>query len=89
MPIDQTRALSVAEIEKQVASIWREVLDVPPGEGDATFFELNGQSISAVRIVARVQEEIGVQVDLGDLFEDPDLATFTRDIVAKAETLGR
>ncbi|MGN9910213.1 phosphopantetheine-binding protein [Phytohabitans sp. LJ34] len=89
MPIDQTRALSVAEIENQVASIWRDVLDVPPGEDGATFFELNGQSISAVRIVARVQEEIGVQVDLGDLFEDPNLATFTRDIVAKAQTLGR
>jgi hypothetical protein len=42
-----------------------------------------------VRIVARVQEEIGVQMDLGDLFEDPDLATFTRDIVAKAEARGR
>ncbi|MBQ0988664.1 phosphopantetheine-binding protein [Micromonospora sp. PSH03] len=89
MPIDPPGTLTVTDIEKQVESIWRDVLNVPADQTDGTFFELNGQSISAVRIVARVQEEIGVQMDLGDLFEDPDLATFTRDIVAKAEARGR
>jgi acyl carrier protein len=84
MPTNQKPALSVAEIEQQVEKIWRDVLDMPEGASNATFFELNGQSISAVRIAARVLEEIGVQVDMGDLFEDPDLETFKRDIVSKA-----
>jgi len=72
-------------ISQKVEQIWREVLDVAEGQEDATFFELEGQSISAVRIAARVEDEVGVQVDIGDLFEDPDLATFVRDVVAKVE----
>lgn len=86
MPIDQPGTMSATDIEKRAEVIWRDVLSVPAHHEDKTFFELNGQSISAVRIVARVQEEIGVTMDLGDLFEDPDLATFTRDVIAKAET---
>ena len=72
-------------ISQKVERIWREVLDVADGQEDATFFELEGQSISAVRIAARVEDELGVQVDIGDLFEDPDLATFVRDVVAKVD----
>ncbi|GAB1511528.1 phosphopantetheine-binding protein [Actinophytocola sp. KF-1] len=80
MTSDRLRAIS-----QKVEQIWREVLDVAEGQEDATFFELEGQSISAVRIAARVEDEIGVQVDIGDLFEDPDLATFVRDVVAKVD----
>lgn len=80
-----SETLSVADVERRVEQIWREVLGVPTGREDATFFELSGQSIAAVRIVARVEEECGIAVDLGDLFEDPDLTTFVRDVAAKAE----
>ncbi|OLE21866.1 MAG: phosphopantetheine-binding protein [Catenulispora sp. 13_1_20CM_3_70_7] len=84
MPNPQT-APSAAAITTTVAAIWRDVLRVPDGTPpEATFFELGGQSISAVRITARIEEELGVEVDMGDLFEDPDLATFTRDIAVRA-----
>jgi peptidyl carrier protein len=73
-------------ISQKAEQIWREVLDVSEGQESATFFELEGQSISAVRIAARVEDEIGVTVDIGDLFEDPDLETFVRDVVALAES---
>jgi acyl carrier protein len=70
---------------EHIKAIWSDVLNVPDIRADATFFELSGQSISAVRIVARIDDELGVQIDMGDLFEDPDLATFTRDVVAKLD----
>lgn len=73
------------DISQKVEQIWREVLDVADGQESATFFELEGQSISAVRIAARVEDEVGVQVDIGDLFEDPDLETFVNDVMAKVE----
>jgi acyl carrier protein len=69
---------------KQVEEIWRDVLGMPDGRHDATFFELQGQSISAVRIVTRIEDELGVSVDVGLLFEDPDLKTFAREVVARA-----
>lgn len=79
----QARNASLSTAAEHIKDIWSDVLNVPDIRAEATFFELGGQSISAVRIVARIEDELGVQIDMGDLFEDPDLATFTRDVVAQ------
>jgi acyl carrier protein len=73
----------LATAAEQIKQIWSDVLNVPDVDTGATFYELRGQSISAVRIVARIEDELGVQIDMGDRFEDPDLATFTHTVVAK------
>jgi acyl carrier protein len=68
-------------IEQKVEEIWRTVLTVPAGQEDATFFELNGDSMSAVRVVSRIQEEIGVVIDVADMFEqDPTLPALVRNV---------
>jgi hypothetical protein len=77
--------LGRAEIVRRVTEIWRDVLGARPGQDDATFFELSGQSIAAVRITARVEDEVDVQVDIGELFEDPDLPAFVALVLAKAQ----
>lgn len=73
-----------SNIAQKVEAIWRDVLTVPSGQEDATFFELGGDSVSAVRLTSRVEEELGVLVDVGDMFEDPDLAEFVTMVTAKA-----
>jgi acyl carrier protein len=74
-------------VEQKVRQIWREVLEMKEGQEAATFFDLKGDSISAVRLVARVEDELGVSVDVGDIFEDdPDLPTFLRDVLAAHES---
>lgn len=74
--------LSAEAVAKNVGEIWRDILEAPPERPDLTFFDLHGQSISAVRIVSRIKEETGIVVDVGVLFEDPDLATFERAVLA-------
>ena len=86
MAESQSRELSQSAVEQQVEVIWRDILGLPEGRTDATFFELQGQSISAVRIVNRVEDELGIGVDVGILFEDPDLATFARAVVTAMGT---
>jgi acyl carrier protein len=88
MAHDNARDLSLAAVEKGVEEIWQDVLDMPEGRADLTFFDLQGQSISAVRIVARIEDEFGVTVDIGALFDDPDLAAFTRAVVAAIDSAG-
>jgi acyl carrier protein len=78
----QQSAPSSAEITQRVTAIWTEVLGPGSDRPGATFFELNGQSIAAVQIAAAVEEQLGVTLDIGDLFEDPDLETLTRVILA-------
>ncbi len=82
MSTHQQSALSPAEITQRVTAIWTDVLGPGSDRPGATFFELNGQSIAAVQITAAIEEELGVTLDLGALFEDPDLETVTRVVLA-------
>jgi acyl carrier protein len=76
----------MSNIERTVEAIWRDVLTVPSGQEEDTFFELGGESISAVRLVSRIEEELDVWIDVGDIFEeDPNLEALVRTVVAKAE----
>jgi acyl carrier protein len=79
------RDLRLADIAQQVEKIWQDILRAPHGSRDATFFELQGQSISAVRIIARIEDELGIGVDVGILFDDPDLYTFTHEVLSQAD----
>jgi len=77
-----TDSTTTPAIVDHVTEIWRTVLNMPEGGESMTFFDLQGQSISAVRITARVEDELGAVVDVGVLFEDPDLHTFTQTVLA-------
>ncbi|ASO20924.1 acyl carrier protein [Actinoalloteichus hoggarensis] len=76
--VEESRA---TEIAHRVGAIWRDVLGA---DTQATFFELSGQSISAVRIAARIEDELGITVDIGELFEDPTGEAFARAVAARA-----
>jgi acyl carrier protein len=61
------------EAESVVADIWKRVLGVDQvGVGD-DFFELGGHSILATRVIARVRDELGIQLPLRRLFENSRL----------------
>lgn len=61
-------------VERQVARIWSELLNVESIVGDANFFRLGGDSILASRLVARVRKELRVELPLRTLFETPTLS---------------
>jgi acyl carrier protein len=79
---------STPGLEQRVEEIWNDVLGVIPGsEPGATFFELRGESISAIRLVSRIEDELGVALDVADIFEDdPTLAELGHMVAAKADT---
>lgn len=84
MSTKQQSALSTPEVTQRVTAIWTDVLGPGSDRPGATFFELNGQSIAAVQIAAAIEEQLGVTLDIGDLFEDPDLETLTRVVLARS-----
>ncbi|MFY0523094.1 alpha/beta fold hydrolase [Archangium gephyra] len=61
------------ELERELAHIWEEVLGVKPVGVTDSFFELGGQSLLAVRLVARLRERWGHAVPLAALFEGPTI----------------
>jgi acyl carrier protein len=81
-----TGELSLSVIREKVGAIWKQVLDVPEDMEDATFFDLEGESISAVRLVSRIEEELGIAIDVGDIFEaDPNLEALVQLCALEAQ----
>jgi acyl carrier protein len=56
-------------LERRLAALWREVLDSAEVGATDDFIELGGDSLAAVGVVARIREELGVEVGLDELFE--------------------
>ncbi len=54
--------------EELVAAVWEEVLDLDGIGARDNFFDLGGDSIKAVRLVARLSEEAAVDLEVKDIF---------------------
>ncbi len=57
----------VTETEQSLAAIWSEVLSIEQVGIEHTFFELGGDSLSAVRVAVQVREKMGEQIPLETL----------------------
>ncbi|MBR1230344.1 amino acid adenylation domain-containing protein [Bradyrhizobium sp. AUGA SZCCT0176] len=66
------------EIEIALAEIWTELLGVDRIGRNDHFFELGGHSLLAVRLLSRVSQDLGVSIQISDLFVHPELAQFAR-----------
>ena len=63
-----------SETEKMVAAIWTELLRVEGIGIEDDFFDLGGQSITAVGLVARLRTAFNFNIELATLFERPTIA---------------
>lgn len=75
----ESRALTPTEAA--LARIWASVLRIEQVGPDQHFFELGGDSILSIQIVAR-SRQAGLKVQLKDLFECPTVAALARRIDA-------
>ncbi|QXH44671.1 amino acid adenylation domain-containing protein [Pseudomonas xanthosomatis] len=60
-------------LERRLAQVWGEVLEVAQVGRHDSFFELGGHSLSAIRLVNRLQQE-GLASSLAELFQHPTVA---------------
>ncbi|MGM1058991.1 phosphopantetheine-binding protein [Saccharothrix sp. Mg75] len=70
-----------------VRSVWRDCLDTDVTDGD-DFFDLGGDSATALAICARIEAELGVRPELRALFDHPGFADFAHrvDLLAREAT---
>ncbi|HEX6039265.1 thioesterase domain-containing protein, partial [Longimicrobium sp.] len=72
----------VGETEQALAGIWAEALGVERvGRGD-NFFALGGHSLSAVRVIARMRQALGVEVPLTHVFSHPTVESLAARLFA-------
>ncbi|HVS37748.1 MAG TPA: amino acid adenylation domain-containing protein, partial [Gemmataceae bacterium] len=72
-------------VERRLSAIWAAVLGVDRVGLHDNFLELGGSSLSAVQAVLRVGKELGVELPVRRLFENPTLAGFARLIESGPE----
>jgi amino acid adenylation domain-containing protein len=60
-------------VEMQLLRLWRELLEQPSIGPEDDFFALGGDSLLAMRLLARMEEEFDIQVPLATLFQNPVL----------------
>src|SRR5579864_7603526 len=87
LPAPDGNALAVSgyeepqgEIETTLAAIWREVLAAEKVGRNDDFFALGGHSLLAATMITRLREALGLEVELGDIFERPCLSDFASKI---------
>lgn len=74
------------DIEKRMASIWKEVLGVERVGVRDNFFELGGHSLLAVHLFARIREEFDQSLPLLLLFKDGTVEGLSISLKSQGET---
>lgn len=80
------------DTERQLATLFGELLDRDQVGADDSFFELGGHSLLATKLVAAVRSRCGVDIGVQDVFELATVAAMAAhvdDLVASGETSGR
>jgi acyl carrier protein len=66
----------MADMASTLLAIWHDVLGVPVGVTD-NFFDLGGDSFAAMRVLARVRDELSYEISIADLLDYPTIAELT------------
>jgi amino acid adenylation domain-containing protein len=85
-----TRNLPRDGQERAIAQTWREVLRLDQVDVEESFFEAGGNSLLAVRLVALLRREHGIDLPVAAVFQHPTiagLASVARGGAAAAEAL--
>jgi amino acid adenylation domain-containing protein len=68
------------ELERTIANIWIEVLERDRIGILDDFFELGGESLAAIRVVARIHNALGVHIPVRLIFEYPTISGLAQSL---------
>lgn len=69
-----------SDVEARIAEVWKEVLGIDSVRGETDFFDAGGTSLSAMRMLSRVNKAFGKGFALTTLLRNPVLSEFARAI---------
>lgn len=73
----ETSLLDDVTLDSAVGQIWSDLLGIDEIAPDEDFFELGGHSLIAIRLMSRINRDIGVRLELADLLGASTIATLT------------
>ena len=73
-------------IEKELAEIWKNILNIETVGVHHNFFELGGHSLVAIQLIAHIQATFEVVITIKDIFEKPTVSALSTVISEKTKT---
>lgn len=67
-------------LEGKILSVWREVLGIERISFNENFFDLGGNSITAIKLLNRLRTELNPELTLKDVFISPTIAEFAERV---------
>jgi amino acid adenylation domain-containing protein len=64
-------AAPATDLERRVLAVWQSVVDAPDAGVDHSYFDLGGDSLRAMTVVARLNDEFGGGLRISDLYHHP------------------
>jgi len=61
---------SDSDIEQKLVNIWKEVLGVTSIGLQDDFFQLGGNSLNLIRLISRIHQSFGIELNIGDAFKN-------------------
>ena len=87
MSSDNDRTLN--PMEESIAEIWRGLFQVTEVTGDDDFFELGGNSLTAIKFLSRVEERFGEDALLPEtLYDDARLGSIAKAVEVATAAAG-
>ncbi len=94
LPAPEPSALSshpyeapLGPVEEALAAIWRQLLHVERVSRHDDFFELGGHSLLTPKLAERIQQELGVEIPIVEIFESRTLLALAQHLGADSEAL--
>lgn len=72
------------DVERKLVTIWCDVLELDEVGTEESFFDLGGDSLSVVTLLAAVEKELSYEVEVPDLLRDPSVRGLGR--ILRGET---
>jgi thioesterase domain-containing protein len=73
------------DLERTLARLWKEVLDLPAVGLDDDFFDLGGHSLLACILMAKIEAVVGRELPLVTLFQSPTIASLADTLRSAGE----
>ena len=70
------------QLQQEIRQLWCETLGCPTAEEADNYFVCGGTSISAIRLLSAIRDQLGVTLDYTELFEYQTLEALSRRIAA-------
>jgi acyl transferase domain-containing protein/acyl carrier protein len=67
-----------AELERRIAALWERLLGRPTIGRDDNFFDLGGNSLLGMQLIADLDRELGIEITPVELFESPTVGGLAR-----------